>query len=119
MDNICYIEGCRCRGEDWIKGYFAFRDYGYEGKCPVTESPTHLFWGDKSYNLPEECYESSRNISSFYSSSTIHCEGKERISLPVPVSFFGMGCYISARWRSYDKEDELWTTNTTYRCEAA
>jgi len=114
VDNCCNVNRSCTTDAEWQAGWQAFQA---NNQC-VAEAQGSGASGnvnsDGTYRLPAGCYESSRFEGRFFSSATITCESSDKITDPVPLSFFACDAYVSSRW-SY-RLFGTWTTLTTYSC---
>lgn len=115
VDNCCFI-GWQCNTpQEWEKGYHAFQN----NQCTAseTQSASEPETDSNTYQLPRGCYESYRFEGRYFATVSITCESPEKITEPVPLSFFSGDCYISSRSSYYSNYFDEWTTWTTYWCD--
>lgn len=121
VDNMCQIGWVCTTPADWERGWYAYRDGQTQQQTSTTTTTTATTTPqtdeseDGTYLLPAGCYESSRTETSWYSSSTITCESDQKITDPIPLSFFKCDAYIS--YRSASLIFDTWLTFTTYTCD--
>ena len=121
VDNMCQIGWTCTTEEEWIRGWHAYQSGQHtqqqtQSTTQTTNQGGELHVTKGTFQLPTGCRETYRFEGSYFSTLRIECESPEKITDPVPLSWFSCDAYISSRSSWYSEYQGIWHTTTSYDC---